>query len=355
MLMLALISTACNQRETGQEQTDNARKEKRIQVIELEENEKVDVLIDGSLFTSYIHPSSVKKPILFPVNTSSGNPLTRGYPLAPQPWEKIDHPHHIGIWLNHGDVNDLDFWNNSEAVPPDRRMHYGTIVHRSVKTTEDGDEKGLLEVTADWKRPDNRTLIRENTKYYFSGRENYRIIDRVSTLEADDLDVLFKDSKEGMLGIRVIRELEQPAGQPMELLNENLVPVMVNPEDDSLSNGLYTSSEGLTGDDVWGTRAKWVKLAGMVENAPAGIVIMDHPENPDHPTHWHARGYGLFAANPFGNKMFTNGRETLNFFLASGEVVILKYRILIFDGIEPGNEEIERFYSNFVSSYSTTK
>jgi hypothetical protein len=153
----------------------------------------------------------------------------------------------------------------------------------------------------------------------------------------------------------VIRELEQPENRPLELLNEDLIPVRVNPGEDSLSTALYTSSEGLTGDAVWGSKARWVKLASQVKGSPVGIVIMDHPDNPDHPTHWHARGYGLFAANPFGNKMFTDGRETMNFFLPSGETVVIKYRIVIYDGNEPDEEDIERNYDSFVRAYPNSE
>jgi hypothetical protein len=348
---ILLFLFSCNSRNQAGETTVDQEQEERIQVKENKDADRVDILIEGQLFTSYIHPGSIKKPVLFPVYTASGIPITRGFPLAPKPWERVDHPHHVGIWLNHGDVNDLDFWNNSDSVPADRKMHYGTIIHRSVRKTKDGDKKGLLEVEADWNRPDNRTLIRENSRFYFHGDEHTRVIDRITQLTATDLDVLFKDSKEGMLAIRVIRELEQPEKQSLDLLNEDLVPVRVKAEDDSLSTALYTSSEGLTGDAVWGTRARWVKLASRLDGLPVGIVIFDHPRNPDHPTHWHARGYGLFAANPFGNKMFTDGRETLNYFLPQGASVEFRYRIFIYDGIEPQDEEIERIYSEFVNAY----
>jgi len=153
--------------------------------------------------------------------------------------------------------------------------------------------------------------------------------------------------------IRVIRELEQPADETLELLNENLVPVRVKPEEDNRSIGLYRSSEGLQGDAVWGSRARWVKLGANYQGLPLGIVMMDHPDNPNHPTHWHARGYGLFAANPFGSKMFTDGKESFNFFLPKGESVVLKYRMYIYDGTEPDDEEINQIYDTFVSAYDS--
>lgn len=343
----------CDLKPRGEEKTENIPEKKRIEVIQNKEDNRIDVLIDGHLFTSYIHPESIKKPVLYPVYTSSGVAVTRGYPLDPKPWERVDHPHHVGIWLNHGDVNDLDFWNNSDSIPPDRRMHYGTIYHRSVQNTRNGNEEGFLEISATWERPDGRVLLDENSKFYFSGHDQVRIIDRITTLTARDLDVLFKDSKEGVIGIRVIRELEQPANETLELLNENLKPEMVKPEEDDRSRGLYQSSEGLEGDAVWGTRARWVKLGSDYQGVPIGIVMMDHPDNPNHPTHWHARGYGLFAANPFGSKMFTGGKETFNFFLSKGKSMVLKYRIYIYDGTEPNEEEINQIYDTFVSAFGS--
>jgi len=352
-ILSLLIYSGCNQPSQNPSTEENVSQEKRIQVVENNAEDRVDVRIDGTIFTSYIYPESVKKPILYPVYTSSGIKITRGFPLDPQPWERVDHPHHVGIWLNHGDVNDLDFWNNSESIPSDRKMHYGTIYHKSIKDTESGNEKGSLEVTSEWKRPDGRILIQENSKFYFWGEENIRIIDRITTLTASEISVLFKDSKEGMIAIRVIRELEQAAGETLTLLNENLETVQVNPNDDNRSTGLYESSEGLQGDDVWGTRARWVKLGSKYENNHIGIVIMDHPENPNHPTHWHARGYGLFGANPFGSRVFTDGRESLNYFLSSGKSVTFKYRLYIYDGFNPDGETINKNYEEFVSLYES--
>src|SRR5512135_449640 len=77
------------------------------------QGKQVDVMVDGKLFTSYLQPEGVKKPVLWPVISPAGNTVTRSYPLAKVEGERVDHPHHIGIWLNYGDVNGLDFWNNS--------------------------------------------------------------------------------------------------------------------------------------------------------------------------------------------------------------------------------------------------
>jgi hypothetical protein len=119
---------------------------------------------------------------------------------------------------------------------------------------------------------------------------------------------VFGDTKEGMLGLRVARALEQPADRPEVFTDASGKPTPVPVLDNTGVTGLYTSSEGLKGDAVWGTRARWMALSGRLGDEDVVLLLLDHPENPGHPTHWHARGYGLFAANPFGAKAFTNGR-----------------------------------------------
>ena len=182
-----------------------------VQLVVKEADRRVDVLVDGKPFTSYIWPTTLKKPVLYPLRTSAGTVVTRGFPLEPRPGERVDHPHHVGLWLNHGDVNGFDFWNNSDAIPAKDAAKYGTIVHRAIKSAKSGADKGELQVTEDWTTPDGKTLLREDTTYVFRAGAGLRSIDRITTLTALDQKVTFHDSKEGMIGMRVARELEQPS------------------------------------------------------------------------------------------------------------------------------------------------
>ena len=70
-------------------------------------------------------------------------------------------------------------------------------------------------------------------------------------------------------------------------------------------------------------------LTGQADGSPVTMAILDHPKNPGYPTYWHARGYGLFSANPLGQKVFSEGKETLAFALAPGRPVRFAYRILL--------------------------
>ena len=284
---------------------------KGMKVVADEAGRRVDITIDGKPFTSYIYPETLKKPVLYPLRTANGTLVTRGFPLDPRPRERFDHPHHVGLWFNHGDVNGLDFWNNSNDIPADRAPKMGTIRHKRVIETKSGADRGELAVEMDWLTADGTAILRETTRFVFRGGDS-RSIDRITTLTALDRQVVFRDNKEGSLGLRVTRELEQPAEKP-ELFTdasgkETKVPVL----DNTGVTGLYTSSEGLTGDAVWGTRGRWCMLAGKIGTEPVTIAILDHPSNPNSPTYWHARGYGLFSANVFGRKVFDPKQEELD-------------------------------------------
>src|ERR1700688_1109500 len=75
----------------------------RISVVANEQERRVDISIDGQPFTSYIWPITLKKPVLYPLRTAKGTIITRGFPLEQRPGERIDHPHHAGLWLNYED------------------------------------------------------------------------------------------------------------------------------------------------------------------------------------------------------------------------------------------------------------
>jgi hypothetical protein len=74
-----------------------------------------------------------------------------------------------------------------------------------------------------------------------------------------------------------------------------------------------------------------MNLKGVLDNHPINIAILDHPSNVSYPSYWHARGYGLFAVNPLGAKVFSNGKDERNLTLKKGESVTFRYRTVIAD------------------------
>jgi len=324
-------------------------KEMYFSIVENKADKRVDITVDSKPFTSYIYPDELMKPVLYPLRTSKGTLITRGWPLDPRPGERVDHPHHVGMWFNYGDVNGLDFWNNSTAIPDNKKSGFGIIKHHSVNKINSGKGQAVLEITAYWQKTDGTNLLREDTKFVFGGRGNLRTVERITKLTALKEDVSFKDNKEGLIGIRLARELEHPSDSPEKFTDASGKITNVAQLNNKGVTGKYRSSESIEGDDVWGTRGKWVNLNAAVGDEAVSLVILDHPENVGYPTYWHARGYGLFAANPLGQKELSNGQDELDFNLPAGKSVVFRYKVLINSGSnltdDQVNAEFERFSS----------
>ena len=346
-VLLLLISGCGNNGSRAKKMEADQVAETRFRLVELPDEKKVEVWIDGDLFTSYMYPDHIAKPVLYPLKTASGKVLTRSFPMENVPGERVDHPHHVGHWMNYGDVNGLDFWNNSEARPAEDKNLYGTIFHKEVRNIQGRDDMGMLEVVNEWKTPDGVILLEEQTRFIFSVQGNSRIIDRITTLHALNQEVSFKDNKEGMLAVRVARALELPSDKPAVYLDAYGVPTEIKVLDNAGVNGNYLSSEGMEGEEVWGTRARWMKLQSSMEGEKVALVIFDHPDNVGYPTYWHARGYGLFAANPLGQSVFSEGEKVLDFKLAPNESVSFKYRLLVHSGKELSSGSLDAMADEF--------
>ena len=334
--------------DTENEATSNSANDmvNEIKVVPRDSDKKVDILVGDALFTSYIYPDDLEKPVLYPIIAEGDFKITRGFPRDPRPGERVDHPHHVGYWFNYGDVNGLDFWNNSYNIPEEKKGGYGSIVHTGVKNTVSG-ETGELEVGMDWIKPNGTKLLQEDTKFIFSVSGDKRIIDRITTLTAMEEEVLFEDNKEGVLGIRMARALELPSNKPEIFTDASGIASKVPALNNEGVTGDYLNSEGITGGDVWGKRAVWCKLHGEMDGSPVSVAIIDHPRNPGYPTHWHARGYGLFAANTLGQKVFSDGALELNLKLPPGESVTFRYRVVVQSKSELGAEELDQQAKDF--------
>jgi hypothetical protein len=177
------------------------------------------------------------------------------------------------------------------------------------------------------------------------------MIDRVTTLTATGKAVSMKDTKEGMFGIRVARQLELPSQEALNLTDARGNPETVKKMSNEGVSGSYKSSEGVTDEAVWGTRAKWMNLFGSIGHEKVSLVISDHPENLSYPTYWHARGYGLFCANPFGAKDFTKGKEELNYTIPAGKSITFRYRVIVHSGAHLTDAEINAYAADFAKKY----
>ena len=321
-----------------------------VKLVRVDDKHKVDVFINGSLFTSYQYPENIEKTFLFPVYAPDGSVITRGYPIEPRKGERVDHPHHIGIWFNHGNVNGLDFWNNSSAIPANKKDSYGHIVHQKIVKAESG-KKGILEVVLNWDDNKGNTLLTENTRYVFSGDKNSRTIDHISTLTAINGPVTLGETKEGMFAIRVDRAFEMPSKESLIFTDDKGNPTTVKATDNTGVTGMYTSSKGLKGDDVWGTRNDWVLLSGIKNNVQITMGIFDNPKNLGYPAYAHARGYGLFSINNFGQNSYDPKQEKMSYKIEKGQSVTLYHRFYIQSGSEMTTEDANKIFKEFSKEY----
>ncbi len=281
---------------------------------------KIDVMIGEKHFTSYLCGDDLTKPVLFPVHTPSGIVVNRGYPLAPVEGESTDHPHHVGVFFTYDRVNDDGFWNNTTSPPQ--------IKHVKVTEMTAGAGEGKLAILADWVGKSGRVLLQEDRSMVFSAGENEYAIDFSIDLTARDKQVVVEDTKEGMFAIRFADWLRES------------------------ETGEYLSSNGdRTEENVWGTRARWVRLEGRKDGKTIGIAIFNHPTSVNYPTYWHARGYGLFAANPLGQYVFEETRRQDNpqpfrLTLQPGQTAHFGFRLLVYEGPRT-NDQLEQQFQTF--------
>ena len=341
IFLVLFLLNSCNSK------TEKNRDSIEITFVEDISANKIDVLVGEKLFTSFLWPVNTTKPIFYPIHAASGTEITRGFPLNPKPGERADHPHQIGMWFTYGNVNGLDFWGNGSRGLGTKSPKGGTIKHIKIENLKEGAGVGSFVSTESWVDTTGTEILQERTEYHFIAGKSTRIIDRFTTLTAGKENVVLPDTKEGMFAIRVARQLELPSSGTVEMYHADGTISKVK---DTLKAGItgnYVSSEGISGEAVWGTRARWMKLDGKT-GEEISVVICDHPENPNYPTYWHSRGYGLFSANPLGVKDFTKEADSLNFSIPAGQSATFRYRVIIASGSHLTKKEIDVFSDEFV-------
>lgn len=282
---------------------------------------QIDVRISGQPFTAYYFGPEAPKPYLHPLRSARGTIVTRGFPMRKDiPGESTDHPHHRALYFAHGDVNGFDFWSEAEFEEKTAEVAKGvqytsehlpkgrTVFHK-LEEMRGGPDSGRVRARFHLVNSDGKVIALQTQSYTFRGGEHSRIIDCEFAIEALRASVKMGDTKEGTFAIRVVKALEEPAVR-------------------------MTNSSGAVGEkQVWGKRAQWVDYSGTVEGEKLGIAIFDHPRNPKHPTYWHARGYGLFAVNPFGEHDFHNDKSRDgSITIPPGGSLTFRYRVLIHQG-----------------------
>jgi len=279
-------------------------------------SDRIAVEINGQPFTTLFFGADANKPYLYPLRSASGKVVTRDFPMQLVEGERRDHPHHRGLWFAHSDVNGIDFWANENSQKGPKT---GRIAFREIFTWAGDKKSGFIILYFDWLDPAGKPILKETRFMIFWAEPNQRSIDFDITLAPAAGPVTFGDNKDGLFAIRVAPSLEELAeGAPA-------VP---------RRTGHIVNAAGARGEpEVWGKRSPWADYYGEVDGEKLGIAILDHPDNPRHPTYWHARGYGLFAANPFGARDFERDKtKDGSLTLLPGQTLRFRYRVIIHSG-----------------------
>ncbi len=290
-------------------------------------SDRVRIEVNGQLFTEY-HFKDTPRPYCYPVLGPYQLPMTRNWPMRDTPGETHDHPHHRSFWFAHGLVNGRDFWSEQKQ--------FGRIVHAALLEARSGRDSGLLRTSNLWVAADGAIQCSDvRTLRVYAGPESERVMDFDITLHACNGEVVFGDTKEGTLALR---------------LNETM-RVKPNPANEGKPAGHILTSTGARDTAAWGTRAAWCDYSGPVQGRWVGVAIFDHPDNPRHPTWWHVRDYGLFAANPFGRHDFEKLADPRagEMRIPAGQSVTFRYRIYLHDGDAQQARVADR-YADYVKS-----
>lgn len=291
-----------------------------VQVSKLSDRVKVE--INGKLFTEYVFQNT-PRPYCYPLLGPGGLEMVRHAPMKKVPGEDQDHPHHRSLWFTHGDVNGIDFWSEAKS--------FGKIVHAGFDEVKSGRDFGVIKARNNWVSPEGKTVCTdERTVRVYNRPDNERLMDFEITIHASSGDVTFGDTKEGSMAVRIAETMR-------------LKP---NKENAGKPTGHIVNASGVRDGATWGKRSTWVDYHGPVGGKTVGIAMFDHPANPRHPTWWHVRDYGLFAANPFGKHDFENLKDDKtagNLVISAGKSVTFRYRLYFHEGDEKQAKVAERY------------
>jgi len=300
----------------------------------------VDFSVDGELVARYVIDEKVAKPYFWPLYALPGKAVTRSWPMEPGKGEATDHVHQKSAWFCHGDVipegidykkhirgvTGIDFWSEAKG--------HGKIVCVRIETPVSDSQSAHLQTSNEWRTAEGQKILDETRSISLQplGKNRVLLILDIA-LTASVCPITFGDTKEGSLGVRVRESLRVDRGKGQ------------------LVNAEGKSGEGLAGNKLktgcWGLVSAWCDYSGPVDDmgTVAGISIFADPAN-KLDTAWHARNYGLMAANPFGRQGagFPDRRGNKDLVkLNKGETLKLRYALFLHAGDAKSGQVAEAF------------
>jgi hypothetical protein len=286
-----------------------------VQITRLADRLRVE--INGQLFTEYFF-QDVPRPYCYPLIGPGDVAMTRDWPMKETPGEEQDHQHHRSLWFAHGALNGRNFWSEEKT--------FGKTVHDDFLEVKSGQDAGVIKSRNKWVAADGTVVCTDERtlRFYNPGDAKERLLDFEITLFASHGDLTFGDTKEGTMAVRL--------AETMRLKGK-------------VGKGHIVNSSGARDGQTWGKRADWCDYYGPVGGKTVGIAIFDHPQNPRHPTWWHVRDFGLFAANPFGQHDFEGlpDKTAGNLTVSAGQSVTFRYQFYLHEGDERQAKVAEKY------------
>ena len=293
------------------------------------------------LFTRYITHGGPNKPFFYPILTPGGQNMTRTWPLDANSTESHDHPHHRGLWFTHSDLNGIDFWTEQNTD----KAQVGKTIAMGFENVEHGIVFGTFRTRTEWRAPDGKLIATDtrDVRVYpidlNRAQSTDRIMDFEITVKPNGEPLKWGDNKDGTFGLR---------------LPDTLAPAPEKSAHIATPTGHIETSSGLKDGAAWGQPADWVDYYGLVGGKTWGVAILDNPQNLRHPTTWHARDYGLFAANPFGLHDFKRGDKGAGDYIQPADKPLtFRYRLLFHAG-DTTSAHVAEQYANYADPPEVT-
>jgi len=267
----------------------------------------LQVLVGGMPFLMYNYSEKLPKPFFWPVRAADGTVMSR-----PILGFGNDHPHHKGIWIAVDEVNGVAFWAEK-----------GTIRNASVRPLVTRGNPAKFEIVNHWLGSDSKPIVVEKTVVSVFAN---RLISFEITFTPAGKQVTFGDTKEGLLGFRMVHSMREKEG------------------------GSVVNADGLKGTPAcWGKPSAWVDYYGPIAGRTYGVALFDHPDN-FRPSRYHVRNYGLFSMSPFGESAYTRKKNPSKpLVVPVGKSFRLRYGMYFHDG-DTTTAHVAGTYRQFVKA-----
>jgi hypothetical protein len=260
---------------------------------------QVSFQVDGREWLRYHHGDGTPKPYFYPVLGPTGHPVTR----LTHPRDPHTHDHHLSLWIGHEKVGGLNFW--------EARRSPARIVFDRIAKIDDGDA-AVLTVHAKWVDGDRKPVLLDERTWTLAprfdtiGPEGHGefALDLALKLTPVGPSIVLGKSPFGLVSVRVAKMMGTNDG-----------------------GGTIRNSEGQVNEPqlMPHRRARWCDYSGRAapSGETAGITLMDHPSNPNHPTYFHVRGDGWMGSS-FSHEADVEIRKE--------QPLVLRYRFWIHRG-----------------------